>query len=111
MSIFSDVFSLFGGGSRPAAVTATANNSTTVSVNPTILNTVDLSALASPVQSLVDAFDRQTDTRALEANVIASAIRDTGATQSKTLADSFASLATYVALGTLGISLWKMVRG
>lgn len=108
MSIFDDVFSLFGGRSSS---TATANNSTSVSVNPTILNTVDLSALASPVQNLVDAFDRSNQGRTVEANVIASAIRDTGAKQSETLTDAFKNLATYVALGTLGISLWKMVRG
>jgi NAD-dependent DNA ligase len=110
MSIFSDVFSLIGGGSRPSA-TATANNSTSVSVNPTIMNTVDLSALATPVQNLVNAFDRSNQDRSIDANVIATAIRDTGATQSKTLTDTFTNLATYVALGTLGLSLWKMVRG
>lgn len=108
MSIFSDVFDLFGGRSSS---TATATNSTSVTVNPTILNTVDLSALATPVQNLVDSFDRSNQSRTVEANVIASAIRDTGAAQSKTLTDTFKDLATYVALGTLGLSLWKMVRG
>ena len=108
MSVFSDIFDIFTPGARSVS---TASNSTSVTVNPTILNEIDLSALASPVQNLVDAFDRQTVARATDANVIASAIRDQGAKQSQTLADSFQNIATYVALATLGFSLFKMVSG
>lgn len=126
MSIFSDFLSVFGSGGSSSTTTAaaTANNSTNVSVNPTILNAIDLSALASPLQNLVDAMhggaDAQLEAARVQAGGIATAgalqaaaiaqAADRQAAQSATFADQLKSWGTWIALGTLGVSLWKLSK-
>jgi hypothetical protein len=108
MSLFSDLFDIFNRSSNSA--TATANNSTNVSVNPTILNAVDLSPLASPLQNLVDAMTVGQAVELRAAQLQADAISEASQKQATTIADQFKSLATWVALGTLGVSIYKMAR-
>lgn len=106
MSLFSEIFSLFGGGSSSQS-SAVANNATTVTVNPQIATIIDTTPLAQSQQALINAL---TGDVAPAIAGIGDAIKEAAAAETERT-QTVQDIATWVSVAGLGFALIRLVRG
>jgi hypothetical protein len=105
MSFFDDLARLLKGGPSATAV-ATTSNTTTVTVNPNIINAIDLTPLQAPVQALVNSLSGVAPAVAS----IGGAIREAADRQQENT-DELRTVATWVSVAGIAFALTRMVAG
>lgn len=106
MSLLTEIFSFLGGGSASQS-SASANNVTSVTVNPQILTVVDTAPLAQSQQALINAL---TGNVAPAIAGIGDAIKEAAAVEADRT-QTVQDVATWVSVAGLGFALIRLVRG
>lgn len=99
-----DIASLFKSNGGASASSSTSNN-TTVTVNPTILNAIDFSALEAPTQALVNSLSGVAPAIASVGDAITQAAKEQAAGN-----DQLKQLTIYISLAGLAFALIKLVK-